>query len=144
MSGDALSGQRAKYERVVATFARGEAVRLDAPGGGEAVYLATYSGLIHVWFADDAPRPDTGEGPRTTHFAYRGGDAGRFGPWIRALLLLVEPDAIAGVPLLESPFVDPDADTETGVGFRDPDPKNVYRTADDPDGDLEGLSLDGL
>lgn len=139
---DLPADQRAKYERVLATFARGEAVRLDAPGDGNAVYLVTYSGLTHVWFGDDAPQPDTAEGPLATHFAYGAEtDAGAFGPWIRAFLLLVNLDAITGVPLLESPFVDPDAETESGMGFRDPPPEHIYRTGDD---DLEDIDMNGL
>ena len=145
---DLSADQRAKYERVLATFARGEAVRLDAPGDGDAVYLATYSGLMHVWFADDAPRPDTAEGPQATHFAYRSTlsvddalEMSGFGPWIRALLVLVDLDAITGVPLLESPFVDPDAETESGIGFRDPPPEHIYRAGDD---DPEDIDMNGL
>ncbi|HET7323414.1 MAG TPA: hypothetical protein VFJ06_03705 [Halococcus sp.] len=145
------SDQRAKYERVLATFGRGEAVRVDAPAGGSAVYLATYSGLTHVWFADDAPRPDRDEGPRATHFAYRASLAAEagddlemsgFGPWIRALLLLVPIDDIESVSLLDSPFIDPDANTESGIGFRDPDPVHIYEVSDsnvDTDTELTGL-----
>jgi hypothetical protein len=151
-SADRPAGQRAKYERVVATVTRGEAVRLDAPDG-DAVYLATYSGLFHVWFADDAPRPDRDEGPQATHFAYRASLAAEdddalemegFGPWIRALLMLVDLDAIEGVPLLDSPFIDPDAETESGVGFRDPPPEHIYWGGDndsaDDDVEMNGLS----